>query len=268
MSPDASWTFQPGVLAAVVLAAMVYTRRWRHAREVAGPRGASGWRLASFMAGLLTILAVLVSPIDRLADQLFTMHMVQHMLLLDVASILLVLGFTKVILRPATSHLAPMERAAGPLGHPAFAVVLYILVMWAWHVPAFYSAAVRHSGVHVFEHLCFAVAGTLYWWHLIGPVRSRLRGGPMSSVAYMVVTKLAVGLLGVGLAFAPGELYSVYADQPNWWGLTPSQDQSVAGLVMALEQSIVMGIALTVLFARALSESEAQEQRAERYAAS
>ena len=267
MSPDASWTFEPGVLVAVALAGGVYVRRWRAARAQAGPRAASGWRMASFMGGLLTILAALISPIDRLADQIFAMHMVQHVLLLDVSSILLVLGLTKVILRPATRRLSPVERKAGLLGHPAVAVALYIVVMWVWHIPALYDAATEHSGLHAFEHLCFAFAGTLYWWHLIGPVRSRLRRGGMDAVVYMVVTKLAVGVLGIALTFAPNDLYPFYAHQPDWWGLTPSEDQSVAGLVMALEQSVVMGIALAVLFARMLTESEVEEQRAERYAA-
>jgi putative membrane protein len=194
------------------------------------------------------------------------MHMVQHVLLLDIAPILLIVSLTKVILRPATPRLARVERGAGPLAHPAFAVVLYVAVMWTWHVPALYDAALEHSPVHVLEHVCFMSVGALYWWHLLSPLRTRLRLGGMAPIVYMLATKLFVGLLGIAITFAPDPLYAFYEQRPAIWGLDPTDDQALAGAVMALEQSIVMGIALVWLFVRALNESEAEEQRAERYA--
>ena len=89
----------------------------------------------------------------------------------------------------------------------------------------------------------------------------------MGPIAYMASTKLLVGFLGILLAFAPDLLYDAYDVPGERWGLTPENDQQVAGLIMALEQSIVMGIALAWLFARMLSESEEEERRAERYSA-
>ena len=89
----------------------------------------------------------------------------------------------------------------------------------------------------------------------------------MAPVAYMLSTKLAVGFLGIAITFAPAALYAFYKDQPPIWGLDASTDQSAAGAVMALEQSIIMGIALAWLFVRALEESEREEQRAERFGA-
>jgi putative membrane protein len=266
MSPDASWNLDPGPIVAVAVVGGVYAHRWRAVHAQDGPRAAPGWRAACFAAGLVLVLAALVSPIDRLAEQLFVVHMLQHVLLLDVATILVILGLTKVILRPATRRLQGVERAAGSLGHPAFAVAFYVVVMWGWHVPALYDAALRHPLVHVLEHICFASAGLLYWWHLLSPVRSRLRLGGMAPVVYMLATKLFVGLLGIGLAFAPDSLYAFYAHQPRYWGLSSGDDQAVAGLLMALEQSLVMGVALAWLFARMLGESEREEQRAERFA--
>jgi cytochrome c oxidase assembly factor CtaG len=192
--------------------------------------------------------------------------MVQHLLIADLAPILLTLALTKWILRPATRRIHRIERAAGPFGHPAFGVVAYVGVMWLWHVPALYDAALENSAIHTLEHLTFAAAGLLYWWHLLSPIRSRLRLGGMGPILYMASTKLLVGFLGVLLAFSPDLLYA-YAWSGTKWGLTPIDDQHVAGLVMALEQSIVMGIALVYLFARMLTESEAEEQRAERYGA-
>jgi cytochrome c oxidase assembly factor CtaG len=193
--------------------------------------------------------------------------MVQHILLLDIAPILLILGLTKGVLRPVTRRLSAVETRAGVLAHPAFAVLAYAGFMWLWHIPAIYDAALQHSGIHVLEHICFAGAGALYWWHLLSPIRSRMRLGGMGPVGYMVSTKLLVGLLGVALAFAPSAIYDFYKGHPHYWGLSPHVDQSMAGLAMALEQSVVMGTALVWLFVRMLGESEREAQRAERYEA-
>jgi len=189
---------------------------------------------------------------------------VQHLLLVDVAPILLLAGLTKVLLRPLTRHLVRLERRVGPFASPVFGVVLYTLAMVAYHLPPVYDLTLRSSVVHVLAHMALGFAGTVYWWHLLSPARQRLRMGTLGPVVYMLSTKLAVGILAIALAFAPDVLYDEYARQPDYWGLTKLQDQNVAGLVMALEQSVIMGIALVALFARALSDSERAEQRAER----
>ncbi len=144
-------------------------------------------------------------------------------------------------------------------------MILYAGFMWGWHIPTMYDAALRNSYIHAFEHLCFAAAGTLYWWHIMSPIRSRMRLGGLGPVAYMTSTKLLVGLLGIALAFAPASFYPFYEHHPHYWGLSPSEDQSMAGLTMALEQSIVMGIALVVVFVQMLTESEREAQRQERF---
>ena len=195
------------------------------------------------------------------------MHMVQHLLLADLVPICLTLALTKHFLRPVTRHVHRIERNAGPFGHPAFGVVAYVAAMWVWHIPTLYDAALQHSSVHVFEHLSLAAAGLLYWWHLLSPIRSRLRLGGIGPVLYMASTKLLVGFLGILLAFSPEVFYSVYETGGTRWGMSALDDQHVAGLVMALEQSIIMGIALAYLFIRMLAESEEEERRAERYGA-
>jgi cytochrome c oxidase assembly factor CtaG len=265
VSPNLSWSLEPGPIVGVLALGGLYLTGFRRARTVASGHRPSYGRAAVFAAGLAVVLVALVSPIDSMADQLMVMHMVQHILLLDVAPILLILGLTKVLLRPVTRRVHALEQRAGYLAHPAFAVIAYAGLMWLWHVPAMYDLALRHSAVHALEHLCFAAAGTLYWWHLLSPIRSRMRLGGMGPVGYMVSTKLLVGLLGIVIAFAPGSFYPFYEHHPHYWGLTPSEDQSLAGLTMALEQSIVMGIALAWLFVQMLAESEREAQRAERF---
>jgi cytochrome c oxidase assembly factor CtaG len=255
------------VLVGAALVMALYVRRWREVRSGSerGAVEAPVWRLCCFAASVLLALTALISPIDSLADQLFFMHMVQHTLLLDAVPILAILGFTKVILRPVTRSVHDLERRAGAVAHPAFAVVLYVGVIWAWHIPTAYDFAVRHPFVHVLEHLSFLAAGSLYWWHLLSPIRARMRLQGMGPVAYMASTKLFVGALGMGLAFAPSTLYPYYEHLPRVWGLSAGDDQSLAGLIMAVEQSLVMGTALVVLFIGALTESEREQQRRERY---
>jgi putative membrane protein len=263
----ATWTFDPGPILLLGTVTAAYVVRWRAARREAGTRAAPPWRLFAFLSGIASAAAALISPVDALAEKLFVMHMVQHVLLLDAAAVLCILGLTKVILRPVTRRVQRLEQAAGPLGHPVFAIVLYVGAMWLWHVPALYDAALEHPTVHVLEHVCFMSAGLLYWWHLLSPLRSRVRQGVMAPVVYMLSTKLAVGLLGIGITFAPDALYAFYSDQPPIWGLDASTDQAAAGAIMALEQSIIMGVALAWLFVRALEDSEREEQRAERFGA-
>jgi cytochrome c oxidase assembly factor CtaG len=265
MTPDASWSFEPAVLLGVLAAALVYGKLWRAARAPTEPHRPGYGRMTLFASGLLAVLVALVSPIDRLGQQLLVMHMVQHVLVLDIAPILMILGLTKGLLRPVTRRVQMIERRAGVLAHPAFAVVAYAGFMWLWHVPALYDAALRHSNLHALEHACFAAAGSLYWWHLLSPIRARMRLGGMGPVLYMVSTKLLVGLLGVGLAFAPTALFPYYAHHVHYWGLSAVEDQNLAGLVMALEQSLVMGTAMVFLFVQMLGESEREAQRAERF---
>ena len=257
------WTFAPVVLLSIVAYGAIYFIRWRHVRASHGPAGAPAWRAAAFAGGLACLFAALISPVDHLGEQLASAHMVQHLLLADLAAIGMILGLTKLILRPVTRRVQRIERAAGPLAHPAAGVIGYVAVMWFWHIPPLYDAALEHAALHVLEHLCYLTAGFVYWWHLLSPIRSRLRLGGMGPIIYMASTKVLVGFLGILLAFAPELVLLAYEDGGTRWGMSPLDDQGVAGLIMGLEQSIVMGIGLAFLFARMLAESEREDQRAE-----
>jgi cytochrome c oxidase assembly factor CtaG len=262
---DTSFSLAPGPILICLVLMGGYVWRWRRVRATGKTRGATWDLLLAWTGGVLCIAIALISPIDTLADQVFAMHMIQHVLLLDFAPILLIVGLSKVLLRPVARQVLDLERALGPVAHPVFAVAFYVGLMWLWHVPALYDAALSDSAVHVLEHTCFLSVGLLYWWHLLSPVRGRHLTG-LSPVVYMASTKVLVGLLGIFLTFAPGALYSFYENGPRVWGLHPSDDQALAGAIMAIEQSVVMGIALAYLFVRALAESEREEQRAERLA--
>jgi cytochrome c oxidase assembly factor CtaG len=257
VEPDLSWSVAPGPAVLLLSTTAWYVHRWWSVRE-------RPLRLVLFLAGVLTTAAALMSPVDALGEQLFTMHMVQHLLLVDIAAILLILGLTRKILRPVTRRLLRIERAVGPLASPTFAITAYVGTMWIWHIPPVYDLALRNELVHSLGHMAFAVAGGLYWWVLLSPIRSRHRLLGLGPAGYMLATKVLVGLLGVFLTFAPASLYA-YGNRPEVWGLAAAEDQAIGGAIMALEQMIVMGIALSWLFVRMLNESEREERRAERF---
>jgi cytochrome c oxidase assembly factor CtaG len=268
VAADTSWSLAPGPIDNSLGLTVIYVMRWGRVRATGrGPdphRGAEGIRLACWLAGVAALVGALISPLDTLADQVFAMHMVQHVLLIDIAPILLICGLSKVLLRPIARTVLDLERALGPIAHPVFAVVLYAGLMWLWHVPRLYDLALEHGTIHVLEHVCFMTAGMLYWWHLLSPVRGRNLTG-LTPVAYMASTKVLVGLLGIVLTFAPRAMYAFYEQGPRVWGLAPRDDQAMAGAIMASEQTVVMGIALVYLFVRALSEADREDERAERY---
>jgi cytochrome c oxidase assembly factor CtaG len=265
VSVDTSWNIAPIVVLALCGYGVVYTLRWRRSRDQGGARAAGLIHLALWFSGLAALFVALISPVDILGEQFASFHMVQHLLIADLAAIALTLALTKHILRPVTRRFLRIERALGPFAHPAFGALAYVGVMWFWHVPALYDLTLRTPVVHVLEHLTFGAAGLLYWWHLLAPIPGRHRLTGLGAVLYMGGTKILVGFLGILLAFAPQVLYSGYDRPGQLWGLTALEDQQVAGLIMGLEQSIVMGIALAFLFMRMLSDSDRKLDRADRY---
>jgi cytochrome c oxidase assembly factor CtaG len=265
------WSFDPLALTAVATLGGVYASRYRTVHDAPGRRPTTRDRLRalSFAAGLLALLAAFVSPVERLGEErLFTAHMVQHLLILDIAPILLLLGLSRSIMRPATRRLQPIERSLGLVAHPATALVALIGVIWLWHLPAMYELALDHPFAHGLEHLSFFCAGLAFWWFIIEPVPPRhpLRG--MATLGYVAGAKLLLGALGVVLAFSPNVLYDNYERAPRTWGLSPLEDLNVGGLLMMLEQSLVLILFFAIVFARMLNESEKEQQRRERFGVS
>jgi cytochrome c oxidase assembly factor CtaG len=215
---------------------------------------------------VLVLLAALVSPIDRLGeDYLFSMHMTQHILIGDIAPLLLLLSLSRVMMRPLTRRLTNLERALGPLAHPATGIAVWLLLIYVWHIPAMYNAALQHSGLHALEHVCFFTGGVALWWPLIQPVPMRRRLTGLSVFGYLLVAKLSVGALGIALTWSHGVAYSYYEHVPRVWGLTAVEDQNVGGAIMMVEQSLVLVIAFATLFVRMLLQSEEEERRRERF---
>ena len=263
--PELHWLPDPGVLAPIALLVFVYVRRFRAARREQGGRGA-GWPQAlAFAAGVFALLLAVASPIDGLGeDYLFSAHMVQHVLLGDIAPALLLLSLSRVIMRPATRRLANLERRLGPLASPWTGLGLWLSLMYLWHVPALYDAALEHPVVHLLEHASFFTAGVCVWWPLIQPVPMRrpLRG--FQTVGYIGAAKFGLAALGLYLTWSSSVFYPYYEQVPRIWGLSAVADQNAGGAIMMVEQSVTFVIALVFLFSRMLTQSEVDERRRER----
>jgi cytochrome c oxidase assembly factor CtaG len=263
--PRLHWLADPGVLAPIAVLTVAYVWRFRTARREAGGRGAGPLQAAAFGAAVLVLLAALASPIDGLGENyLFSAHMLQHVLLGDLAPLLLLLSLSRVIMRPATRRLVSVERALGAFAHPVTGLLLWLLLMYFWHVPALYDAALRHPGVHLVEHASFFAAGVAVWWPLIQPVPMRRRLTGLWPVAYVGAAKFGLAVLGLYLTWSSTVVYPYYEHVPRIWGLSALEDQNAGGALMMVEQSLTFVIVLVALFVQMLTRSEADQRRRER----
>ena len=265
VSPDLHWLPDPFVLAPIAVLVAVYVRRFRQARREEGGRGAGLPQAAAFTAGIVALLLAVASPLDGLGeDYLFSAHMTQHVLLGDIAPALLLLSLSRVILRPVTRRLMRVEQALGPFASPWTGIAIWLGLMYLWHIPAMYEAAIENPVVHLLEHVSFFTAGVAVWWPLIEPVPMRrpLRG--LWTVAYIGTAKFGLAALGLYLTWSGTVLYDYYESVPRIWGLSAVDDQNAGGAIMMVEQSLTFVIALVVLFSRMLTQSEADEVRRER----
>jgi len=264
--PRLHWLPDPFVLAPILALVIVYVRRFRAVRrEPGGARGAEAFRAVAFAAGILTLLVAVASPLDGLGEEyLFSAHMLQHILLGDIAPVLLLLSLSRVILRPVTRRLMGFERALGPFASPVTGLVLWLSLMYLWHVPALYEAAIENPFVHLLEHASFFTAGVAVWWPLVQPVPMRRRLTGLWTVAYIGAAKFGLAALGLYLTWSGTVLYEFYEGAPRIWGLDAIEDQNAGGAIMMVEQSLAFVIALVVLFVAMLRDSEAEELRRER----
>jgi putative membrane protein len=263
--PQIHWFADPAVLAPLALIVVIYVRRFREARRESGGRGVTWLHALAFAGCMLALLAALVTPIDGLGeDYLFSVHMFQHVLLGDIAPLLLLLSLSRVILRPVTRRLMGVERALGPFASPITAIVIWLGTMYLWHLPALYDAAIQHPLVHALEHLSFFAAGIALWWPLVQPVPMRHGLTGLQPLAYIAGAKGGLAALGLVLAWSATAFYPFYEDAPRIWGLTAVEDQNVAGVIMMVEQSLTLVMVLVWVFVRMLTRSEEEQLRRER----
>lgn len=265
VDPQIHWLPDPLVLAPIAVLVAIYMRRFRRARREEGGRGAGLAQALAFAAGTIALLAAVASPLDGLGEEyLFSAHMLQHVLLGDIAPVLLLLSLSRVLMRPVTRRLMRVERALGPFASPWTGIALWLGLMYFWHIPAMYEAAVQNPIVHLVEHTSFFTAGVAVWWPLVQPVPMRRPLSGLTMVAYIGLAKFGLAALGLYLTWSNNLLYPYYGDVPRVWGFDAIDDQNAGGAIMMVEQSLTFVIALVVLFAGMLGQSEKDELRRER----
>jgi putative membrane protein len=251
------WTLSPLVVPLLLLSGALYAvgvrRIWSRLGRGGGVRR---WEAAAFAAGWLSLWIALVSPLDALSDILFSAHMAQHEILMVVAAPLLVLGrpFLPVLWAvPARAREAygawarrPLVRSAWSwLSAPFVVLVLHALAVWIWHAPLLFQAALRDETVHGLQHLCFFWTAALFWWSLVQGGYGRLGYGV--AVLFVFATSVHTSVLGALLTFAGQLWYPLYAGRSEPWGVSPIDDQHLAGLYMWVPSGltfVVLGLAL------------------------
>jgi putative membrane protein len=252
------WSFDPVPLAAIAVATVGYARRAWTLRRRGRPVARS--KAAAFSGAVLVLVVAVVSPVDSIGEErLFSAHMAQHLLIGDVAPLLLVLALSGPLLRPLLAP-RPVQRLR-VLTHPLVALPLWGADLWLWHWPALYDAALRHALVHSLEHLCFFTGGALLWTALLG-----LLPGPRWFGAGARLGALGfVWVVGVPLAnvflFSGHAYYPPYVHAPRTWGLSPLDDQRAGGGVMLVEMMLVGAVVFVILGLRWFGEAERRQLR-------
>jgi cytochrome c oxidase assembly factor CtaG len=256
-----SWNFEPLQVIPTLVVALLYARRVHTLKRAGTP--VATWRIWSFGAGLFLVLVALVSPIDAYGEeQFFFVHMIQHILLGDLAPLAFVAGLTGPILRPVLSLPGVMRLRF--LTHPLVALPLWAVSLYVWHIPFMYEAALHHSAVHALEHFCFFAFGALMWAAVIETLPGPEWFGTGAKLGYVAGVRLLETILGNVFIWSGTVFYPFYEHPNDVWGISPLADQQIAGAVMMVEGSIVTLAALAWLFLKMAQESELRQQLLER----
>jgi cytochrome c oxidase assembly factor CtaG len=235
-----SWTVDPAPLVVLILSAALYLLAvwrvdWAHPLHPVPRR-----RTAAWLGGLAVIAIALFSSIDVYSDELFSVHMVQHLLLAMVAPPLLLQGAPITLLLRLASHeqrqrwILPLleSRVVVAITHPVVCWVGFALVMWGSHFSPLFDAALADDGIHAAEHALFIFAGLLFWLPVGGIDPNPHRLGHAARVGYLLLGLPQNSFLGLAIYMAPTVLYPHYAALIRAWGPTPLEDQQLAGGLM------------------------------------
>jgi cytochrome c oxidase assembly factor CtaG len=253
---DASWTFDGWILTPLLLSIALYAVGLaRLSRRSNGIRGVRGRQALTYAAGWLTLAAALVTPFHWLGEHLFSCHMIEHEIIMAISAPLLVAARPIGVLLwglptrlrlglPRALQWSVWEQSWAWLVRPVNATVLHGVAIWVWHIPALFDAAVVDGTLHRLQHTSFLVTALLFWYSLMRTSRSG------EAVWHLFFTMLHTSLLGALLAVAPRVLYAAQTSHSLEWGLTPLEDQQLAGIVMWVPAGTVYAAATLFYAAR------------------
>ncbi|HET7369680.1 MAG TPA: cytochrome c oxidase assembly protein [Gammaproteobacteria bacterium] len=261
------WLWEPWVLFCLAVTTVpyligLYRMGAEERRRIVGPA-----RAAAFLAGIGILLIALESPLDPLADALFSMHMVQHLLLLLIVPPLLVSG-RPVICWLWAFDLGPRRaivRGWSRLGlyalfkwltRPVVVWLLWVAVLCFWHLPGPYDASVRNEWLHDLEHLSFLGIALAYWTVVIEPYGRRRALGYGATMVYVVSAGFVMGMVAAILTLSPEPLYAVHLHTTQAFGFTPLEDQQFAGAIMWIPSNMIHLATICTLFFAWMREDE------------
>lgn len=258
---ELAWTLDPALTVPLGLTLLIYLVGLRRltARASKSPSG-----VGLFLAGWIVLTLALVSPLHEAGERSFTMHMIEHELIMLVATLLLAGSNAGGILawglpRPMRQSLgsnwkSPLQRLWKLLTEPVTATAVQAIVMWLWHAPALFDRALDDPAWHIAQHASFFISSLLFWWAMLHP-RGRSYG---LSAACLFATSMIGGALGALMSVSASPWYSAYAAMGMTpFGLDPVDDQRLAGLIMWIPGGLFHGVAALVLTYKWLRSSEA-----------
>jgi putative membrane protein len=241
---DTFWTIlEVGV--PLGLAAVYLTRAYRLGAE---GRPVPGWRQLCFGLGMVFCGVALAGPVDVESEKLLWVHMIQHLILADVASLLIVLGFTGPLLQPLLRFRAgrPLRR----LTNPVVAISLFTFNLYLWHIPVLYQAVLNDIALHVLEHLLFLGTGILLWMPLFGPLPKPQWFGKGAHVIYTVFIWAPAMVMANVFMWSDTVMYPDYSKTAEAAGITPIADQSTSGAILMGECTIMALLIFAWVFLR------------------
>jgi putative membrane protein len=250
-----------GALIAVVVAEVLYLRAVR----VLARRGydVPFWQQVAWHGGVLLTGVGLLSPVDRLGEELLSAHMAQHLLIADLAAPLLLVGlrspvYAFLLPRPALVALArrrSLRRVFRTMRRPLVAIPIFVLILYGWHVAFMFEAALDSAPVHVLQHWSFVFGSVLVWWAPLDPKRRRLHG-ELWKIGHLLGARLAGMFLGMAFLIMRSPAYDAYGESARDHGMTPLSDQQLAGAMMLALDFAVMVFALCLFFWAAARDAD------------
>jgi cytochrome c oxidase assembly factor CtaG len=229
---------------------------WRVRGLALEGRPVPGWRQACFYGGFV-VIGVALTSLGKASQELLFVHMIEHLLLGDIAALLIVLGLTASVIAPIL-RIAFFNRLR-VLANPLIAFPLWLIDFYAWHLPVFYQAALRHSGIHALEHAMFLGFGINMWMCLFGPLPMPAWFGNLGKLVYIVAVRLAGSALGNIFLWSGTVFYPYYLQSDSLRHISPIADQNIAGAVMMIEESLLTIGLFCWLFMKTARESEERQ---------
>jgi len=242
-----AWSWNAEVLVVLGLAAAYVLAIWRSP--------APAWRSGCFVGAMALLLAVTATPIHTLGMHfLLTVHLLQNVVLAEWAPLLVVLAIP-----PALAAAIARQSAIRALTRPAVALPLWLANYMIWHLPWIYDAALENPStlLHL-EHAMYFLTGLAMWWCVFQEEPHRLGSG--ARAGYVFAAFVLGSPVGLVMALVPNAIYDFYVEAHHRvWGLTPLEDQQLAGMLMAFEQAAVFFAVFAYWLFRFLAEEERRE---------